>query len=110
MNLVSHAAGLLGKSSVLNLPRVPLRIGMAGVSYISDSVGLAAGEAASLLNALTFDDDYVARQRQIRNSKSIQTLGDGLTEAGKSLADGVESIFDVIKQPVAGAQQDGVGG
>eukprot|EP00930_Biecheleria_cincta_P034350 TRINITY_DN23752_c0_g1_i1.p1 TRINITY_DN23752_c0_g1~~TRINITY_DN23752_c0_g1_i1.p1 ORF type:complete len:2456 (+),score=487.41 TRINITY_DN23752_c0_g1_i1:313-7368(+) len=110
MNIVSQSAGLLGKSSVLNLPRVPLRIGMTGISYISDTFGLAAGEAASLLNTLTFDDDYVARQRQIRQAKSIQGMGDGFAEAGKALADGVESMLDVIKEPLAGAERDGVGG
>ncbi|CAL1167287.1 unnamed protein product [Cladocopium goreaui] len=45
VNLLTHAAGLLGKSSVLNLPRVPWRIGMTAFSYVSDSVGLLSGEA-----------------------------------------------------------------
>ncbi|CAK9000801.1 Vacuolar protein sorting-associated protein 13A [Durusdinium trenchii] len=74
VNLLSHAAGLLGKSSVLNLPRVPWRITMTTVSYFSDSVGLISGEASSLLNAMAFDEDYVARQRQIRNAKQIEKL------------------------------------
>jgi hypothetical protein len=30
-----------------------------------------------LINAIAFDDDYVARQRQIRNAKQIETLGVG---------------------------------
>ncbi|CAJ1369281.1 unnamed protein product [Effrenium voratum] len=110
-NLLSHAAGLLGKSSVLNLPRVPWRIGMTGISYLSDSVGLLGGEAASLLNALTFDDEYVARQRQIRNAKQIETnIHDGVVEAGKSLVDGLEGLTDVFTQPIEGAKKDGIGG
>ncbi|CAE8598705.1 unnamed protein product, partial [Polarella glacialis] len=66
--------------------------------------------ASSLLNALTFDDEYVARQRQLRNGKSIQNIGDGFAEAGKSLAQGVEGLFDVVSKPMQGAAQDGIGG
>ncbi|CAK9022321.1 unnamed protein product [Durusdinium trenchii] len=110
VNLLSHAAGLLGKSSVLNLPRVPWRITMTTVSYFSDSVGLISGEASSLLNAMAFDEDYVARQRQIRNAKQIENIHDGLVEAGKSFVDGLEGLTDVFTQPFEGAKQDGLGG
>ena len=34
-------------------------------------------QASSLINAIAFDDDYVARQRQIRNAKQIEPLGAG---------------------------------
>lgn len=110
VNLLTHAAGLLGKSSVLNLPRVPWRIGMTAFSYVSDSVGLLSGEASSLINAIAFDDDYVARQRQIRNAKQIENIHDGVVEAGKSLVDGLEGLTDVFTQPIEGAKQDGFGG
>ena len=77
VNLLTHAAGLLGKSSVLNLPRVPWRIGMTTVSYLSDSLGLLSGEASSLINAMAFDEDYVQRQKQIRQQKQIEPHGRG---------------------------------
>jgi len=110
MNLLNNAGAMLGKSSVLNLPRVPLKLGMTGFSYMSDSLGLAFGEAASLLNQLTFDDDYVTQQRRLRGEKKIGGLQDGVVEAGKSLAQGVEGLLDVVVKPIEGAQKNGVGG
>eukprot|EP00439_Symbiodinium_sp_Y106_P013303 s6664_g1.t3 len=74
MNLLSHMGELLGKSSVLNLPRVPLRILMTSGSYVTDSFSQMTGEAASLLSTLTLDEEYIARQRQIRNAKQIEQL------------------------------------
>lgn len=109
-NLLGNAGAMLGKSSVLNLPRVPLKLGMTSISYMSDSVGLAFGEAASLLQQLTFDEEYVARQRKLRREKKIGGLHDGVVEAGKSLTQGVEGLLDVFTKPVEGAQKGGVGG
>ena len=40
-----HTTSHLRSVEVLNLPRVPWRIGMTTFSYFSDTVGLAAGEA-----------------------------------------------------------------
>jgi len=102
-NLLKATAGILGKSSVVNLPRT-------GASYLADSVGLAAAEAASLVNLLTFDEDYVAHQRQLRSEKRIRNVGDGLVEAGKSLAQGLEGMMDVWRKPMEGAKTDGMGG
>merc|ERR1719183_2204615 len=77
---------------------------------MSDSMGMLAGEGASLLNNLTFDDEYVAKQRKIRANKNITGVADGIVEAGKSLATGVEGMFDVFTKPVQGAQTGGIGG
>ncbi|CAK0910584.1 unnamed protein product [Prorocentrum cordatum] len=109
-NLLSAAGMCLGKSSLLNLPRVPLKIWGTAVSYLSDSVGLAASEASSLLDHCTLDQGYVARQRRLRGEKQIHSIGSGVAEAGKSLAQGVEGLFDVVRKPVEGAQRNGIGG
>ncbi len=44
-NRVANTNHILRSVEVLNLPRVPWRIGMTTFSYFSDTVGLAAGEA-----------------------------------------------------------------
>jgi hypothetical protein len=110
LNLLRNTSAVLGKSSVLNLPRVPLRLGSTAVSYLSDTIGLAAGEAASLLSRLTFDEEYVMLQRQKDREKQIRGLGDGVLEASKSLAQGVEGLLDVVVKPVQGAQRNGLKG
>eukprot|EP00928_Gymnodinium_smaydae_P033092 TRINITY_DN23802_c0_g1_i1.p1 TRINITY_DN23802_c0_g1~~TRINITY_DN23802_c0_g1_i1.p1 ORF type:complete len:2579 (+),score=671.41 TRINITY_DN23802_c0_g1_i1:541-7737(+) len=110
LNLINNAASMLGKSSLLNLPRVPLQFGGTILSYVTDSVGLAAGEAASLMAQLTFDDEYIAKQRAIREAKRINGFSDGVVEAGKSLAQGLEGIADIWRKPVEGARRDGFQG
>jgi len=110
VSLLRNAGSALGKSSVLNLPRAPLRLGGTAVSYLTDSVGLAAGEAASLLSQLTFDEEYVAQQRRISGDKRIRGIGDGVVEAGKSLAQGAEGLLDVVRKPAEGANRSGLGG
>lgn len=109
-SLIKNAAAMLGKSSLLNLPRVPIQLGGTFVSYLSDSLGLAAGEAASLMNQLTFDDEYIQRQRHIREAKRIGGFGDGVVEAGKSLAQGFEGFADIWRKPLEGARTGGFSG
>ncbi|CAE7523953.1 Vps13 [Symbiodinium microadriaticum] len=110
VNFLHNVGAVLGRSSVLKLPRVPLKIGGTAVSYVTDSIGLAAGEAAALLNKLTFDEDFVAKQREQQGTKRIRGLGDGVVEASKSIAQGVEGVMDVVKKPVQGARSSGLSG
>jgi len=110
INLLNNTATLLGKSSVVNLPRIPLQVGTTAVSYVSDTIGLAAGEAASLLSRLTFDDEYVQQQRQIRGDKQIRSLSEGMVEASKSIAQGVDGLLDVVRKPMEGVESRGLRG
>eukprot|EP00929_Paragymnodinium_shiwhaense_P000204 TRINITY_DN10044_c0_g1_i2.p1 TRINITY_DN10044_c0_g1~~TRINITY_DN10044_c0_g1_i2.p1 ORF type:complete len:2722 (-),score=650.48 TRINITY_DN10044_c0_g1_i2:259-8424(-) len=107
--LLKNMGVVLGKSSVLNVPRVPLHLGGVAVSYMTDSISIVAEEAASLFSHLTFDAEYVAQQRRLRSVKQIHSVSDGVVEAGKSLAQGVEGLMDVVLKPSEGAQK-GVGG
>jgi len=110
VNLLKDAAGILGRSSVLNVPRIPIKMGGGTVGYIAEGFGLFAAEGAQLLNRLTFDDEYVERQHRIRNEKRILGIQDGFVEAGRSLVQGVEGFFDVVTKPKEGYQAGGVGG
>eukprot|EP00927_Polykrikos_kofoidii_P012211 TRINITY_DN1524_c1_g2_i1.p1 TRINITY_DN1524_c1_g2~~TRINITY_DN1524_c1_g2_i1.p1 ORF type:complete len:2559 (+),score=521.14 TRINITY_DN1524_c1_g2_i1:670-7677(+) len=110
INLIANAAWFLGKSSLLNLPRVPVTFGGSVVSYLTESAGVVVGEANSLMAQLTFDDEYIERQRQIRETKRISGVYDGMVEAGRSLAQGIEGIFDIWRKPVEGLQQGGIPG
>eukprot|EP00913_Durusdinium_trenchii_P010727 g10063.t2 len=80
-SVLSHLASLLGKSSLLNLPKAPLKLGGAAVALMSDG-----------------------------SKGQIQGAGQGFAAAGKSLMEGVEGIFDVVRKPVEGAQTGGIWG
>ncbi|CAJ1442510.1 unnamed protein product, partial [Effrenium voratum] len=110
VNLLRNIGSVLGRSSFFKVPRVPLKLSGTAVSYVTDGIGLAAGEAAALLNELTFDQEFVERQRHQQGAKQIRGLGDGVVEASKSIAQGVEGLLDVVKKPVQGARSSGLGG
>lgn len=109
-NVLKNLASVLGKSSLLNVPRAPVKLGGAALSHLSESVGLAIGEGASVLNTLTMDEEYQRKQQAIRDHKKIGDFGDGVVEAGKSLAQGVVGLGDVFRKPVEGAKEGGIGG
>jgi len=108
--VLRNVAGLLGKSSLVNLPAAPIKIGGAAVALVTDGIGGIAGEAAARLGGLAFDDEYSARCRESREQKQIQHAGDAVFEAGRSLARGADGILDIVRKPVAGAKNDGLKG
>jgi hypothetical protein len=73
-NFMQSIASVLGRSSLLNVPRAPIQLGGTAISYATDTVGLVVGEAGSLLNNLTLDREYVERQRKIRANKKISGM------------------------------------
>merc|ERR550534_2319811 len=85
-------------------------IGQAALYGLGGDIGFATGGAASLLSMLTFDRRYIKRQFRIRREKNIRTFGEGVLEAGRSLAEGVEGLFDVVRQPIRGAKENCVKG
>ncbi|CAE8664265.1 unnamed protein product, partial [Polarella glacialis] len=109
-DLLKNMGRLLGKSSLLNLPKVPLRLGGAAVALVGDGLSSATGEAVSLFRNLALDPNYAARKRRNREERQIHNAGDGFLEAGRSLAEGVEGLFDVFRKPVQGAREGGFKG
>lgn len=109
-NALSHAARVLGKSSLLRVPRVVLRSSGTAIAVVSAGVSVATEEIGSWLTWLTFDRKYIARQQRVRREKQIDNLGAGMLEAGRSLAEGFEGVFDLVRLPIRGAKKRGVYG
>eukprot|EP00931_Biecheleriopsis_adriatica_P043306 TRINITY_DN24759_c0_g1_i1.p1 TRINITY_DN24759_c0_g1~~TRINITY_DN24759_c0_g1_i1.p1 ORF type:complete len:2476 (+),score=500.29 TRINITY_DN24759_c0_g1_i1:515-7429(+) len=105
--LVGTVFSLLGKSSVLNAGAVPLALGGTAVSLVTDGVGTTLGQGTGMLNHLTFDKEYAERQREVREAKEISNAMDGLREAGRSLASGLEGTLDIVRKPIEGAREGG---
>ncbi|CAE7567110.1 Vps13a, partial [Symbiodinium sp. CCMP2456] len=106
-SILAHLGSLLGKSSLLNLPKAPLKLGGAVVAVMGDKLTDVTTGAASLLRNFTMDDEYIAKNRE---KKTITGAQQGFAAAGKTLMDGVEGMFDVVKKPVEGAQKEGLWG
>lgn len=110
INLLRNAAAMLGKSSFMNVPRLPIKLGGTVVAYMSDSIGLGVAEAAAIVNQLTFDDEYINKQRQVRESKRITDFSGGLVEAGRSVVQAFEGMGDFVRKPMEGGRKEGVAG
>lgn len=110
LGLVGNVMTLLGKSSLVALPAVPFKLAGAVVTGVGDGLGAATGEAAARLTHLVFDEKYVKQQQEKRDNKQIRHAGDGVIEAGKSLAQGVGGVLDIVRKPVEGARNGGLQG
>eukprot|EP00929_Paragymnodinium_shiwhaense_P059603 TRINITY_DN29848_c0_g1_i1.p1 TRINITY_DN29848_c0_g1~~TRINITY_DN29848_c0_g1_i1.p1 ORF type:complete len:2398 (+),score=562.80 TRINITY_DN29848_c0_g1_i1:189-7382(+) len=110
LSFLKHTASLLGKSSLMNLPRKPLQVGGNAVSLVSDGIGGALGKGVSLLDKLTFDKNYSANRSQARASKRIESGQEGAFEAGKTLLRGFGGLGDIVRKPIEGAQKKGLRG
>ncbi|CAE6962876.1 Vps13a [Symbiodinium natans] len=106
-SILAHLGSLLGKSSLLNLPKAPLKLGGAVVAVMGDKLTDVTTGAASLLRNFTMDDEYIAKNR---DRKNITGANQGFAAAGKTLMDGVEGMFDVVTKPVEGAKKEGLWG
>jgi len=109
-DLLKQAHVVLGRSSLLNLPRVPFKIGGVGVSILGETLTVGVDEATGLLDLLTFDNEYQKRQQEIRSQKKISNVVDGFLEAGSSLGNGLMGLTDVFTKPMEGAMSGGFGG
>lgn len=63
-----------------------------------------------MLQHLAMDEDYVQQQQIHQEMKEINGAVDGLKEAGKSLATGMNGALDIFRKPVEGAKEEGVRG
>eukprot|EP00928_Gymnodinium_smaydae_P019148 TRINITY_DN17317_c0_g4_i2.p1 TRINITY_DN17317_c0_g4~~TRINITY_DN17317_c0_g4_i2.p1 ORF type:complete len:822 (+),score=158.27 TRINITY_DN17317_c0_g4_i2:369-2468(+) len=108
-DILGDIAGLLGKSSLLNLPRAPFQIGGTAVSIVTDGIGGVIGYGAAKLDMLG-GSQYASEQRHRRTDKHIESARDGLREAGKSLLRGVKGLGDIVRKPAQGARENGFSG
>jgi len=110
VNLVTRLGTVLGRSSLLNLPRVPMKIGGDAVAWVAETAGMVAGEAASLLDKATFDDEYVTRKKNARKQKEIKGFASGLAEAVRDVGEGFDGVKDIIRKPRQGFSEGGIEG
>ncbi|ETB62624.1 hypothetical protein YYC_00335 [Plasmodium yoelii 17X] len=101
---------IVGYSSLINIPKIPLEIGRNTIGlavYAVDNVSVGIG---SLLSNLTFDTEYINRRQKERNFKTNTNMKEGLLSAVKNIGEGVLSLSNIVTKPIEGAQKEGVGG
>lgn len=109
-DMLESLISLLGRSSLLNVPRGTLKLGGKIGSSVVQGVTGVTGRATQLMDRVSLDDAYVERQRQARQRNQIGNLGQGVTEAIGELGEGLGGVLDVVRRPVQGAREGGVGG
>ncbi|CRH01628.1 conserved Plasmodium protein, unknown function [Plasmodium relictum] len=101
---------IVGYSSLINIPKIPLEIGRNTIGlavYAVDNVSVGIG---SFLSNLTFDSEYINRRQKERNFKSNTNMKEGLLNAVKNIGEGVLSLSNIVTKPIEGAQKEGFGG
>ncbi|GAW82111.1 hypothetical protein, conserved [Plasmodium gonderi] len=101
---------IVGYSSLINIPKIPLEIGRNTIGlavYAVDNVSVGIG---SFLSNLTFDSEYINRRQKERNFKTNTNMKEGLLSAVKNIGEGVLSLSNIVTKPIEGAQKEGVGG
>ena len=77
---------------MLNIPKIPLRIGQETVGYALGTATTAVSEVGGLFERLTFDEAYVKEQQRLRKEKRIQDIGDGFVEGGNRILEGAVGL------------------
>ncbi|SOV18191.1 conserved Plasmodium protein, unknown function [Plasmodium sp. gorilla clade G2] len=101
---------IVGYSSLINIPKIPLEIGRNTIGlavYAVDNVSVGIG---SFLSNLTFDSEYINRRQKERTFKTNTNMKEGLISAVKNIGEGVLSLSNIVTKPIEGAQKEGFGG
>lgn len=112
VNLALSFARVLGRSSLLELPALP--VGWARKTLWLGSRGVEAllGGASDMLELCTLDAAYILQKRQEREQQleHITSLRAGFSVATLHVAAGLWHLGDFVRQPITGACQQGVPG
>ncbi|KAJ1607550.1 hypothetical protein OIY81_2910 [Cryptosporidium canis] len=124
---------VLGHSSFVNIPLVPLQLGRNTLNMAFSTISMVNSNITGLLSNLTLDAEYInSRQRELLyNSSSITSSGSfgsgakslqgpssqqasslrqGFVQAGHNITQGILSLGSVITKPIEGAQKSGFSG
>jgi hypothetical protein len=102
-----NAASLLGNSSLLAIPRVPLKfVSGVGSKGLEKAAG-AVGGLVAMISDITADRKYREQQQKIRRQKKIAGVADGFIEGANRLGEGLGGVLDIFKKPMEGAKREG---
>ncbi|ORM42206.1 putative vacuolar protein sorting-associated protein 13F [Babesia sp. Xinjiang] len=110
-----HAAlgcigSLLGYSSLLNIPKIPINVGRNTIEFAADAVDSVSSGIGSLLSKFTFDNEYINKRQRDRMAVPSGNMRDGILSASRSIGEGFISLTNIVTKPIEGAQKGGMGG
>ncbi|KAF8817849.1 hypothetical protein IE077_003568, partial [Cardiosporidium cionae] len=108
-NALTSVFKVLGHSSLLNIPRLPVHLGRQTIGATAGLLENMTSSFGGVMSSLTFDANYIkTRQKErVRNNLSMK---DEFLCASKNLGEGVLALTSFVTQPIAGAKNDGVSG
>lgn len=107
---LSCIGSLLGYSSLLNIPKIPINVGRNTIEFAAEAVDSVSSGIGSLLSKFTFDNEYINKRQRDRMNKPHGNMKDSIMSAGKSIGEGFISLTNIVTKPIEGAQKGGMGG
>lgn len=107
---LSCIGSLLGYSSLLNIPKIPINVGRNTIEFAAEAVDSVSSGIGSLLSKFTFDNEYINKRQRDRMNKPCGNMRDSIMSAGKSIGEGFMSLTNIVTKPIEGAQKGGMGG
>ncbi|GBE59525.1 VACUOLAR PROTEIN SORTING-ASSOCIATED PROTEIN domain containing protein, putative [Babesia ovata] len=107
---LSCIGSLLGYSSLLNIPKIPINVGRNTLEFAAEAVDSVSSGIGSLLSKFTFDNEYINKRQRDRMNKPSGNMRDSIVSAGKSIGEGFMSLTNIVTKPIEGAQKGGMGG
>ncbi|KAK2195990.1 bifunctional Vacuolar protein sorting-associated protein 13-like [Babesia duncani] len=101
---------LLGYSSLLNIPKLPITVGRNTIEFAANAVDSVSSGLGSLIYMFTFDNEYINKRQRDRLTKPCSNMKEGILSAGKSIGEGFMSLTNIVTKPIEGAQKEGMGG
>ncbi|EKX73258.1 conserved hypothetical protein [Theileria equi strain WA] len=107
---LSCIGSILGYSSLLNIPKLPITVGKCTIELAADAVDSVSTGIGGLLSKFTFDAEYINKRQRDRISRPCSNVKEGIFSAGKSIGEGFLSLTNIVTKPIEGAQKEGMGG
>jgi len=103
---------VLGRSSLFTLPALPVKWGQRVVTHSMRAMDFFIHRAADVFEILTLDEQYIRRKKREHQQRlrDITGLRSGLSTAALHLGSGLLHIVDIVREPIAGAQNNGLTG
>jgi len=111
-NLLMSLTSLLGRSTLLELPGLPVKWGRRGMERGMRTINFLLKRTADVFEVCTLDQQYIRRKRRTmeQQAEEVTSLRSGISSAALHLAQGIWHFGDIVREPISGACETGLKG